>query len=357
MKTLFVLPRFHTNLHAAIRALQDDGGSVHLLCRESYKVEDHADVRPTLLDDSPLSFARVGGLLHSVSPDLAVLRRTRWLSRLTYWHCLSRGRPCVGYDQRPYLAGTARRRLLRDILGGQPVHRLTPVYGRTDGASRPDPWAAYVPLPVRSMPEGETRPYAPDGVVRILCVGKLVQPRKRHLLLLEALERLAPELRFLVTLVGQVDVDVRGHSRDYLDRLRDYVRHGPLTGRITLREDVPYAEMPHIYRSHDVCVLPSTDEPLSIAPFEAMGYGCVPVVSSVTGTAGCLEHSGGGLLFRSGDVEDLARILRGLLARPAECAALGARALDTARTEYGPDRFLRRFRALARTRGVADAHV
>ncbi len=71
-------------------------------------------------------------------------------------------------------------------------------------------------------------------------------------------------------------------------------------------------------RRMDVFVLPSVSEALSNALIEAMACGVCPVASSVGGNPELVGENERGLLFSPGDVDDLARTLRRLIADPVE---------------------------------------
>jgi glycosyltransferase involved in cell wall biosynthesis len=69
----------------------------------------------------------------------------------------------------------------------------------------------------------------------------------------------------------------------------------------------------HWMRAIDIFVLPSSSEAFSNALLEAMACGCCPVGSRVGGTPELIAHNERGLLFESGNVDDLAEKLRLLL--------------------------------------------
>jgi glycosyltransferase involved in cell wall biosynthesis len=62
-------------------------------------------------------------------------------------------------------------------------------------------------------------------------------------------------------------------------------------------------------RAMDVFVLPSNSEAFSNALLEAMACGCCPVGSRVGGTSELISHGERGLLFESGNVQELAKAL------------------------------------------------
>jgi glycosyltransferase involved in cell wall biosynthesis len=87
-------------------------------------------------------------------------------------------------------------------------------------------------------------------------------------------------------------------------------------------------------RALDIFVLPSRSEALSNSLMEAMACGCCPVASDVGGNPELVIPMETGLLFRPGDVADLASKLGRLAADPALRRSLAARAAARIATEF-----------------------
>lgn len=339
-----LVPRFHTNLYYAVRALVDAGHEVHLICRDDKGIEDHSIIRP-IYPDRPVSFSSAFALLRRLAPDLLIIRDTAGLSRHFFAASMLCGYRPIGYDQNPHYRRRSVRKMLSGFLRGRPVRRITPVLG-LDRSGPPDRFSSYVPFPVE-RPTGGVREYVPGGVVRILCVGKLSQKRKNQLLLVEALAPLRQTGHFTLTLVGSSRLDVDQGSEAYRDALMSHARSGPLSGKISILADVAFRDMPAIYASHDVCVLPSESEPLGTAPLEAMSYGCVPVISMDCGSAGYIDGKDCGFIVKAGDVESLARVLKPLIENPERIARLGQRARVVIEEEFSGVGFVEKIEKLA----------
>ena len=126
--------------------------------------------------------------------------------------------------------------------------------------------------------------------------------------LLDAAARLPFSFRLLVVGEGE---------------LRERVRSAPLgRGVLDLRTGIRSAEMPPLYRSMDVLVLPSRTTPTWAEQFgkvlcEALLCG-VPVVGSSSGEIPwVIETSGGGVVYPEGDVSALAAALVAMYDDPA----------------------------------------
>jgi len=348
---LFVLPSYHTNLYYALKALRQAGHRTHLVCAKGHDGASAITDTHTLVDQGHLTHRDAAALMRRINPNLVIIRKTGRLSKLMHRVGVLQRRKLIGYDQRPYLRPRHLGQVAHGVLNGRPIRRFTPVHGL---AGRPDPRAAYIPFPVEPMPAGAERSYAPNGVVRILCVGKLTERRKNHFLLLRALEPLASRFDFHVTIVGSSSLDIGNPDPEYFKTLQDYARHGRLADRTEIVTDVPFSEMPAIYRNHDICVLPSRAEPLGTAPLEAMAQGCAAVVSSDAGSAYYVESGKEaalpcGAVFPSGDEDALSGMLVELMAAAETLQTLGCNAAEWTRLEFGMTNFVESFVCISDT--------
>jgi phosphatidylinositol alpha-mannosyltransferase len=162
-----------------------------------------------------------------------------------------------------------------------------------------------------------------DGTVAF--VGRLDEPRKGFALMREALVRVAadrPGLRLLV--VGGGDIE---RARSALPQaVRD---------QVTFLGRASDADKAGALRTADVYVAPNTGgESFGIVLIEAMAAGATVLASDIGAFSRVLDGGRYGELFRTGDVDDLATHLAGLLADPDrraaldEAAAVGARRYD-----------------------------
>lgn len=88
-------------------------------------------------------------------------------------------------------------------------------------------------------------------------------------------------------------------------------------------------ELPAFYEFCDAFAMPSLVEPWGLVVNEAMNAGKAVVVSDRVGCAPDLVRDGiNGLIFRAGDVADLARALRQALADRARLRAMGERSVE-----------------------------
>ncbi len=168
-------------------------------------------------------------------------------------------------------------------------------------------------------------------------VGRL-EPEKGLLDLLAAAQLLRERGRSIhLLLVGE------GPQRAELERRAA----ADLPGQVHFTGYVPHDQVAPYFLALDVLALPSRTTPAWKEQFgrvllEAWGYG-VPVVGSDSGHIPLLiRETGGGLVFREGDSEDLAERLEILLRDPERSRAMAQTAREVVRREYSLERVAER---------------
>jgi glycosyltransferase involved in cell wall biosynthesis len=147
-------------------------------------------------------------------------------------------------------------------------------------------------------------------------------------------------------LVGSSNLDVGQGSEAYRDAVISQASSGPLAGKIRVILDASFRQMAEIYASHDVCVLPSVNEPLGSAPLESMAFGCVPVISTGCGSAGYIDGKDCGLLVDADDLASLSDVLKTLIANPSLVAQMGKKAKSLVESEFDDAHFVERIESL-----------
>ena len=192
-----------------------------------------------------------------------------------------------------------------------------------------------------------------DDVLRILYVGRLTAYQKRVLDLIEVARLIRNRgVRFELTVVGD------GPAReDFLSLGRELL----LSRQLRYIGTVPNTELPALYRTSDVLLMPSAFEGLSVAMLEAMAAGVVPVVSGIrSGVPDVIRPGCNGLVAPIGDVVTFADHLSYLCEHPDVRRAMGESARRTViqqyRVETMVDKYVNLLEAIAadsfrRTRG------
>lgn len=175
--------------------------------------------------------------------------------------------------------------------------------------------------------------------LRLLFAGQLTPDRGLHTVI-EALSRLPPSL------AGRVTLRVVGEGQPlYVERVMSTLRTQGLEGSVWFTGRVAHAEMPAMYRAHDVLVFASErHEGLPLSMVEAMLAGCAVLT---TGAGGAREIADRAQLptFPPGDAGQLATLIGRLAADRSDVARIAARGQDVARTDFGFDTMMKRFLA------------
>ena len=129
----------------------------------------------------------------------------------------------------------------------------------------------------------------------------------------------APDLRLVI--VG---------SGEELAILQQYAREAAASEAVHFEPTTP--QVAEWLSRMDIFVLPSLNEAFSNALMEAMACGCCPVASQVGGNPELVRPNETGLLFRPGDPESLATVLRTLITQADLRRDLAARAEAFVRT-------------------------
>jgi glycosyltransferase involved in cell wall biosynthesis len=177
-----------------------------------------------------------------------------------------------------------------------------------------------VPVADRNLSRTYSQPGEP---LRLAYAGRLIQDQKRVLDLARLARHLiAARVPFELVIAGQ------GAARRRLERVVSGLPL-PADSRVIVAGRIPHQDMGAIWGRADVCLLVSGYEGVSIAMLEAMGRGCVPVVTDVSGTRMMLRQGENGFAVGVGDMNAMARVLSRLSSRREELASVGARARDT----------------------------
>jgi glycosyltransferase involved in cell wall biosynthesis len=187
----------------------------------------------------------------------------------------------------------------------------------------------------RFHPDGER--YPKDGVLTIVFVGQLI-PEKGVDLLIEAVGRISNTIDqpFILRIAGA------GHQRSALERRAAEV----LPGRVEFIGQVE--DVPTLLRSADLAVFPSRwEEAFGLVIAEAMACGTPVIVSNAGGIPEVVGGGGRvGLVFRNGDVNDLERQIRFLIAAPELRARMRQAARERAEREFSMERMIEQYASL-----------
>ncbi|MFZ5765126.1 MAG: glycosyltransferase family 4 protein [Thermodesulfobacteriota bacterium] len=361
MRFLFVAPRFHTNQHFIVKALQERGHQVMFLVSVRGQSEEYSVLTPELLAPSSLSrllnrlaFRNRDSFFYSRSmvpdlvaghrflkryrPDVVIVRNPDFLPSFFFLLLAMLLRHnIVIYTQdakfRPHIPVKMRllRAILLDICG---YAWITPVLGEKTTLSPNRSGLYYLPF-IYDGKKSIERPPQPGNRIGILCVGKF-EPRKNHLLLLAALEGMWSRYPLHLSLVGESSIPE--HARQ-LDLITQYIRKRRLEDRVTIRVNLSFSEMQQEYEKNQLFVLPSTREPAAVSLVEAMGHGLAVICSSANGTRCYLREDVNGYVFADGNAEDLAMKIEKAISSPQKLASLREKSLLMVRKHHDPEKY------------------
>ena len=157
-------------------------------------------------------------------------------------------------------------------------------------------------------------PRPPDGMLRVLSVGRL-SPVKQHEVLVEAARILVQERGMASLQVRIVGGPALPSDEEYALRLRQMVVDHGLKGHVVFSGPVPYDKVVSEYQDCDLFVNPSRTDSLDKVALEAMACG-LPVVTSNPAMGSLLTEGCSGLFFPHRDPWALAEAIIEIAALP-----------------------------------------
>lgn len=344
MKFLFIAPRYHTNQHFWVKMLLDHGHEVRFWVWRKEMSENHSVLTPDLIDplfgkQRDMTKEKIAwGLPHPVhmwktmrafNPDIVIVRDPMSYLFVFISMIISRfqGRKVVIYSQTPLHkpVSLVRRIVVSIIMTLFADSWITPVLGDISKFRKFHPRAFYVPLAVEPLQVKHTT----DKMLRVLCVGKLYLPKKRHLLLLEAVKDLK---NVQVTFIGFLG----SRNSEYLSFMQEYIAKNELKERVKIIADISHQETLKKYGAYDVFVLAGS-EPLAYSVLEAIAAGLPVICSTGNGARWYVEEGRNGFIFHKDNVLDLRAKIRMLAVDRALLARMQAESRKIADSAYTPD--------------------
>lgn len=350
MKFLYIAPRYHTNQTDIMKGLTEHGHEICFISHYAALIEDYTYVTPVVLGYSKLyqifdflyvkvihrknpaaiiykiqhgfpPLRKLRKLICEFTPDLVILRERSMYSMAAYLICRRKGYPCILYNQSPLWSEPIKKDFAHraaNLLS--PKLRMTPVMGVKKSGTSVKENDYFVPFVVEPRRAPQDRTYFADDRIHILCIGKY-EPRKHHLMLLQAVEKLRERYDIRVTLIGEATIPFQ---KENCGKVRQYVTEHHMEDIVTVKTNVPRSDMEEEYLAADVYVIPSTREMASVSQLEAMSYSLPVICSDTNGTACYVEDGVTGYLFRDCDREDLERKLEEMLSDTERMKAMGA---------------------------------
>ena len=222
----------------------------------------------------------------------------------------------------------AGRRHLRRVADGTPVHLV--YHGLNSDFTR---LVAQAPAARR-----------PNGVLRVLGVGRLVRKTGFDVLVAAAAQLAARGVDLQVTIAGE--------AGDHAEEVRRSIRALGVERVVTLTGPLGQAELHRAYRGADVLCLPcrvladGDRDGIPNVLVEAMACGLPVVTTPVSGIGELVRDSHNGLLVPADDPEAVARAVQRLRSDPALAERLGEAGRRTVEERFDGEREARRLASL-----------
>ena len=386
---LFLAPRYHTNMVGWVKALVGAGNSVRVAVVNIGLTEDHGLLAPITLSPTKRAARRIekalianvtdppedlrlryfrprirplARIIRESSADVLFLRREMRIAGRVFLAVLLSGRKliCVEYDQAPLDSGRGRKAMLRGFI----LHILFQGrYRMTSSVLSRSPLTSaqyecllnthrqsFLPFSIEChQTTSQTRPRVP---IQILAVGKM-RPYKSWDLLVDSLLRMDPALRekLKITIIGQAKLEI---ELAHLKYLSSRIEEAALQPIIELWPNVKPTEMRTHYERATCTLLVSRNESAAISPLEGMSFGAFPITTSENGTNCYFEKSISGLVFESGNPEELAKLLENLTASSWKLDEMRRATSEVLKSRVSPEFFLKQVEKVCL--GASHAH-
>jgi glycosyltransferase involved in cell wall biosynthesis len=371
MKILFVAPRFHTNQVQLIKKLLEKKHEIffHVACIGP--TEDHSLLMPLHYKQSKLSvFIETvlgkGGVnrrhyfpklvsywkvFRQMKPEIVVIRDPyKLFSLMAAFYALLIKAKIVFYTQEDIFKSRKKRTLLKQKLTIRffKAAWMTPVNSSQLNENNASlKYMYYVPLPVMVSPEDTGGAAIGNEVPKILMVGKYHQERKKHLLFLQALNRLKNRYRFTATITGEC---VTKEQMLKFKLITAEANNLELAGQIEFKQNIPYNDMAALYASHNIFVLPAINEQYGISVNEALGYGLPVICTDTCGSKFNITNGRNGFVIKSDNLDELTDSLEKMISDHQRLFQMRQQSLQYARENLSADVFYSKFAWLTRER-------
>lgn len=143
-----------------------------------------------------------------------------------------------------------------------------------------------------------------SGVLRIGYAARLVRQQKRADLLIDFISYLEQNnVNYIFQIAGEGECG---------DSIAEYISQKKLQDKVQLLGRLPKSSMYEFWKNQDVFVNVSEYEGTSLSMLEAMAFGCVPVVTDVSGAREFIKAGENGYICNVGDLQGIAECVEKL---------------------------------------------
>lgn len=169
--------------------------------------------------------------------------------------------------------------------------------------------------------------------LRIGYAGRLVKQQKRTDKLvdfLECLEKLSFD--YICQIAGEGECEAF---------IKEYVTEKHLEGKIQMHGRLPKSKMPEFWKAQDVFINISEYEGTSLSMLEAMAYGCVPVVTDVSGAKEFIVDGDNGYICKVGNLKEMANRVKELADNREKLENASRRCRDIIKQRCNPTEYMK----------------
>jgi len=359
MRILFIAPRYHTNLHFRIKALQESGHEVVFLSQYKGQSERYDAIEPKIIGFSPLylfldnllriffkketpnlwklnlAWPRTSSLKKEIkdfSPDVIIVKGMKSvLSLIALWLAKrSAARSFFLLQIRNHYANTPAKKIVLWFIKN--ILKAEGIISEIDNENnKHDPFYHYIPF-ATEVKDFEKK-YFKDDKINIIGIGKFVE-RKAHLDLLKAIKKLRSKYDFNVTIVGERS------DEKVLNMVKQHIESERLGEIVDLRLNLSNQEVLNEYKKNDLFVLSSYNEPASYSVLEAMANKLPVICSDTNGTKCYIKEGENGYIFRSKNSDSLKNMIDILVNRRGNIVRMGKLAFDHVTENFSEEKFI-----------------
>lgn len=169
--------------------------------------------------------------------------------------------------------------------------------------------------------------------------------------MVNAISNFVQNYNFLVTFIGEVSTLEHSQNKE---KVINQIAKKNLGNFVLLIDNVPYSEITKYYNSHDIFVLPASNEPASISILEAMAHGLPVICSDTCGTKTYVQDGYNGFIFKSDDVSSLTITLERFLSQPGIIAKMSDNSYNFAKSHISGDVYYDYFKYMLKKQFSVD---
>ena len=306
---VFFLPRYHTNLVGITEYFLKKKIDIKILSTEKKKIENYLFSKPILIPKINinifffkfyfLNLFKIKKLLKKNKFDLAIIRLHNFhfdiflpifLKFFTDVKFVFYSQVDINYYLKLNLLKRIKYFFFLNFFNSKIV---TPVFN----INRIKINKYFIPFPF--LLKMKKQVILRTKYIKILTIGKF-QERKNLLLLIKVLEKI--KINYKLIIIGEKSDNA--HNFTFMN-IKNYIGKKKLDKKIDIKFNIDHNKINKFYNWCDFFVLPSTKEPASISPLEALSFRKAVICSDNNGIRYYIKDGVNGYIFRDNNFKSL----------------------------------------------------